>query len=69
MKITAKEINNSKIKYPYLGISNEGSIVWFTEKETGIALKYPNREECVSVTGAWIESDFRPFQGTLTIEP
>lgn len=66
-KIEAVETTEKKeeSKYPYLGITRHGSVVWFVSPNKGIALKHGDSISMLRIDSDWIESDFTPFIGTL----
>lgn len=59
--------NPNPIKYPYLGIHNDGTIVYFVRSNYGICLS-PARLSIKGDIGTYPEACFSSFQGTLTLE-
>lgn len=68
MEIVIKKVEQKeeKSKYPYLGVSKDGEIVWITERGRGISINDPKNEYLTSITG-WNESAFTPVK-KLTVE-
>ena len=51
--------------YPYMGISEHDSMVWFTQPKKGIAIKHVNSCHKLDITD-WREEGFTPMQGEYT---
>ena len=67
-----KSIINKEIdlenKYPYLGISDDnGLIILFTEKETGIAVNPDCNYAIGHYSNTWFESQFKVFKGNVIL--
>ena len=55
-------------EYPCLKISN-GLVVLFTKQRTGTAIVLDSSWHKIGrFSDAWIESNFKPFQGSVTLE-
>lgn len=54
-------------KYPYIGVGREGTIVLFSDKDTGTVLK-TNYYDVGFYSKEWSEVDFVPCVGSITLE-
>lgn len=67
MKVTVKEKSSVK-EYPWIGIIDNGCIILFTSKNTGICL---DRGSSVwkfgELSSGWSEDNFKPFTGEITL--
>ena len=66
-RIVEQEQNKER-KYPYIGISEIGNVVYFTDKETGISLVNKTSGFFLEECSGWIEDAFTPVAGKITIE-
>ena len=68
MKVTVKEKSETK-EYPWIGISNNETIVLFDSLKEGLCLRPGNFSP--RFTGEyyidWIEKDFQPFEGEIVL--
>jgi hypothetical protein len=54
--------------YPYLGINpSTGVIVMFTSLGAGVQLNEAETGEIGEVSTQWLESNFRPFHGSIRL--
>jgi hypothetical protein len=60
---------NNERKYPYIGRSENGNVVYFTRPTIGLVLVYhPDPERLFTEEFGWAEEDFTPVTGKITIE-
>lgn len=61
MKITIENTakKETEREYPYLGVAENGTIVWFVSPQIGISLnsKFYSKKD---ISGNWVETDFTP---------
>ena len=68
MKSVINEANQApKSEYPCLKISNDGTIVLFTNKRMGVVLYEGERTTKGEYGIFWAEELFTPFNGTITL--
>ena len=72
MKIIVKDKDDDKkIKYPYIGIGENGLIVLFKACQRGVALVVPSNLFNIYKVGyyseRWEMSKFKPFEGSITL--
>jgi len=69
IKVTAniKEVEQEN-KYPYIGIGREGTVVLFSDKDTGTVLVKTNYYDVGFYLKEWSEEYFTPCIGSITLE-
>jgi hypothetical protein len=69
MKVEVKENEvKASSKYPYLGkLQGYGTIVLFNEPAIGIVLNDSETHYQGYYSNVWVEKDFTPFNGTITL--
>ena len=68
-KITVNEQDEGvDRRYPYIGINDSGTMVLFIMECTGITLEKNDMFRAGYYSIGWVESIFKPFKGTVTIE-
>lgn len=60
----------SRRKYPYLGIAENGRVVLFTEPSTGVCIRGIDEgdDSVGNIEGVWAERQFVPLEGSITLE-
>ena len=70
MKIEVKRKKEEK-KYPWMGIDDDGDVCIFVEENQGFWIfmdgKIPTGEMEIISGDLYNESDFKPFNGTITL--
>lgn len=70
MKIEVKNNGHGK-KYPWIGIDSDGDICIFVEENKGFYIfmdgNKPSGEMDILNPDFYFESDFKPFNGTITL--
>ena len=62
------KMNEERPEYPYLGISNNGHVVYFTEPGTGLTLATSDRGQVGYTSSTYAElSSFKVFTGSITL--
>ena len=62
IEIKRSKPEKEKPKYPYLGVAEDGDLVWFVSPGTGIAIVHDTMEEKTEIDDDWVESLFAPVK-------
>lgn len=66
MEVTVVKEKETR-KYPYIGIHEDGTIVFFLSKLSGVCLKSDDNDEEL-YSDAWAEESFEYFKGEISIK-
>jgi len=67
IKAIVKEAATKGTKYPYLKESENGTIVLFFAQNSGVSVCKSYYHDVGEYSNTWLESDFKPFHGTVTL--
>jgi len=66
-KIINKDFESPSIKYPWMGVTKENTIVLFTQEEIGVIVYSEKIEDIGFNSGFWDMKDFTEFKGILQL--
>lgn len=68
VEVNNQEEKQEEIKYPYLGIADDGDIVLFIGENTGPLLRSKTDFGTICMySNLWNMKNFKPFKGSITL--